>query len=414
MATRSNLAALLASALAVHAGEIHGTITATNGAPVPDVWVEAWKASWPQVWPTPRGKTDATGNYAVTNLPAGDYNVGTYTTWNYVDEWYREVVRRGTGPLPEATVVSVPSDGSVSSIDFVLQRGGGICGVVEDISGRPIPDIGIRVRYRGAYAGSYARSDSNGWYSISKLPPATNAATLSYAYSTAFFDELDYVDMWYSNAPVYYDSHGAPPSATGIACKPGVVVSNISFRLPPGGRISGRVLDMNGMPLADVTVSCHDSLDFYGGGPVRDGTSGSCGAYTIVGVPPGGFLVRTMSWERDDWYNDVPVPDQFWIQPTNAQTIAVSSGVAVSNVDFHLKINPCFDALTATNGNYTLGVTNTFSGKRYAILATTSLVSGSWHTQVVFTATGDRVLTNAASLGGATEFLRIKRDWPAD
>ena len=123
-----------------------------------------------------------------------------------------------------------------------------------------------------------------------------------------------------------------------IVVNEGATTSGIDFSLDAGATISGTVVsDGTLTPLANVRVAAFAGTvqvaDAAGFGTI--GTDG-VGQYTIRGLPPGTYRVRTMSGpsRRDyvnEWYSDVCVGC-----PGTPAGLAVGPGAPVTGINFSL------------------------------------------------------------------------------
>jgi hypothetical protein len=132
----SLLIALIFSATSATAGTVSGRVTDGNaGLPA---WVYVYNSAdqYSDSW---YAHTDENGDYAVTDLAAGEYKVRfdadrKYTNnINYISQWYND-----TSDFNSADTVTVTASGTTANIDAVLAVGGGISGRVTDSDGSGI------------------------------------------------------------------------------------------------------------------------------------------------------------------------------------------------------------------------------------------------------------------------------------
>jgi len=108
-------------------GSISGNVS-DGTTDIANLWVHVFDYSTNQ-WLT-GSNTDSEGNYVLSGLPTGDYRVSTCSScvgMNYIDEYYD-----GTYLQDEATPVHVEAPDDTSGIDFSLELGGTISGIVTD------------------------------------------------------------------------------------------------------------------------------------------------------------------------------------------------------------------------------------------------------------------------------------------
>lgn len=225
-------------------------------------------------------------------LPTGRYlavaSAGTYGT-AYVDEMYDDVPCFPFCDTAAATTIDVTA-GATTTVDFALERGGQVAGTVTDASsGRPVEDAYVDVYSEGGHVVTYGASDGAGRYASfgSGLP-----AGRYYARARGWTIEgptyrWPYVEQVYAGVPC----HACRPETSGtpIEVAPGAVTSGIDFALDAGGSLSGRVTSaVDGSPIAG-TVHAH-TLD---GHPAKSAATDATGRYTIPGLAPGRYAVRT-------------------------------------------------------------------------------------------------------------------------
>ena len=131
----------------------------------------------------------------------------------------------------------------------------------------------------------------------------------------------------------YYDNATTPNQATKLVTdSANKTIAGIDFSLGHGGSISGRVTESaGGKPLvqANVNVTVHQ-----GNGPsilpIFGALTDHNGEYTVAGLPTGTYIAQAVAKGYELQYFDGKT------DPLAADTIAVSSGGAVSNIDFIL------------------------------------------------------------------------------
>lgn len=237
-------------------GSISGNVTAADtGEPVADAVVAAHSR---ELRFHRSARTDENGDYRITDLPPGEYIVGVRAPGSpYVGELYD-----GVRSPEEATPVIVSESAETTGIDFTLDRGGTITGLVtaED-TGEPLAGVAIVIRpapsqpgpgvqgpaapapeLRQGVAGSAGRAlghprppvgergrqrrphpaavtDEDGLYTVQGLPAGEYivvAVGLRQGYGVEF-----------------YDGASSPEDATPVPVDPGQTVENINFTLAP-------------------------------------------------------------------------------------------------------------------------------------------------------------------------------------
>ncbi len=266
-----------------------------------------------------------TGHYQFASLFPGDYYIRTQATALLVDE-----VRPGVAcdqvcdPQADGTTIALAAGQSVEAIDFALDAGGRIEGVVFLAAGA-IPLPGARVEgYALGPFGTFGLGD-----------------TLTDDLGTWSFDGLEarsykvrvaapgVVAEVYPDAPCSMScdvfNAGSP-----IAVTAGATTSGIDVALAAGPTVSGTVTDLAAVPLTGVTVSVHESS---GGGSVYSQTDASGAWHTPEGLLPGTYFARTSSGYLDELWTDLPCEP--FCTVTNGTPIVVGAD-PVTGIDFAL------------------------------------------------------------------------------
>jgi hypothetical protein len=126
-------------------GTISGRITG-DGHPLPGQCAEAYNAATRKVV---FGTADRNGNYRITHLKAGKYQVqfapGIYCAnpGNWLEQWYPN--RTSLNPPDHPVLVRVRANEDTAGINGHLKKGAQISGVVHSRSGRPLSQICVDV-----------------------------------------------------------------------------------------------------------------------------------------------------------------------------------------------------------------------------------------------------------------------------
>jgi hypothetical protein len=142
-------------------GTIAGTVTKeSDGTPIVGLWVEVLDYDTDE-W-SGGASTNSDGFYSIEDLPAGTYRV-RLSTWNtdYIQEYYDNVFR-----YEQATPVTVPA----ANIDFSLEIGASISGVVRNPSGVPLANVQVDCWIENDDFGTGDTTDDNGFYKCRGLP----------------------------------------------------------------------------------------------------------------------------------------------------------------------------------------------------------------------------------------------------
>ena len=182
---------------------------------------------------------------------------------------------------------------TAAGIDFSLEPGGTISGVITDTSnGQPVENM--RVVLHEFSTGMYfrdARTLSDGSYFLAGVPAGSYRIQAD-CYGTNYIHE-------------YYSGTYSANSAQAVTLTAGQTRSDIHFSLETGESITGTVTDSgSGLPVEGIIVEAKEyTSDFW----VRNATTQSDGAYTLTGIPPGGYRVVVSDWQgtyAQEYYND--------------------------------------------------------------------------------------------------------------
>jgi len=254
-------------------GSISGTIRSTTGnnivgAGIPGaiVYLQSSNAVAIPGRGTFSATTDSAGNYTIGGVEPGNYTLVAYKTG-----YSRAVSNPGT-------VLVVEGDVAVAGANLSLTQGspGIITGTVTDAGGKAAPGATVTFTPSGGGTPQTTLTDTNGKYTLSNVPPGTYVGTATLNGATA-----------------------ASPSVNVVS---GQTIT-VAFKLAAGaGSATGRVVDVNGVPIAGATVF------FNGGGSAAPltATTDSTGTYTFAAnsLPAGIYIV---SAAKTGFGNSAPV-----------------------------------------------------------------------------------------------------------
>ena len=208
------------------------------------------------------GSTDAGGRFEVRNLPAGTFDLAVHA--------------RGFAPLTVPALALPDGNGSSDLGTVQLAPGGAIRGVVSDAQGEPVANAEVAAQgadrdglsfLLGEAESTAAVTAADGSFALEDLAPGRT---------------LDLV--------VTHPGFG-PTSAPGVAVP---TPTPLRVVLRPTARVSGRVLDPDGKPVAGATVAVSEdarelsSSRSMGGGP-KQGIADDEGGFAFADVAPGPF-----------------------------------------------------------------------------------------------------------------------------
>lgn len=282
------LSAQITASKELATGSISGRVTdGSDGIVGAQVWAELYDGGGSRY----HTETDASGDYAISGLGAGDYRVNASKP-GYVEEFYADAFAH-----QDAQRVSVAEGAATTAIDFALEQAGSISGVVIEAGAGPIANLQVQVEdYESGRGLGGSETNASGVYTVSGL------ASGSYRVRTcAQCGGLDYVDEYYDNA---VDSEAAGE----VVVTALETTGGIDFALAEGGRITGTVTEEDGTtPIADLQVDVQEYASGRGLGGTQTDASG---VYTVTGLPSGSYRVRTCAQCRqlnyvDEYYDDI-------------------------------------------------------------------------------------------------------------
>ena len=297
------------------AGTISGIVTdQSTGEPIANANV--WADDFDGEGGGNGTRTKSDGTYVIDSLPTGTYRVAAEKD-GYVREYWQD-----TPGHDSSTPVVVTAGSEAGGIDFTLEVGGSISGVVTDqATGQPIANVDVWAdTYDCCGGGGGTRSRPDGTYTIDGL------ATGSYrvraqkpGYAIEYWEETPYHD---TSTPVMV----TVPGDTG----------GIDFTLGPGGSISGIVTDQGtGQPVADADVWA----DYPEGGGGNGTRSRADGTFTIPSLAPGSYVVGA---------NKQGYVHEFWQETRNYESstlVTVTAGSDSGGITFTLEIGGSISGL---------------------------------------------------------------------
>jgi protocatechuate 3,4-dioxygenase beta subunit len=279
----------------IAAARIAGQVVDEAGQPVPSARVRANRDAL-AIWMPGQGEpVDGEGRFELIGLEPGRHGVGA----------------EAPGFVPATATVELKSGEQVDGLVLRLARGASIAGTVLDDRGRPVAgarvagfrdrELGPNVRVQGIDADAAVETDANGYFVLSGIE-----------------GEQVSLRAWAEGC--------ASQTLAGVA----VGTGNVTFRLDRLGRISGRLLDTEGRPLAGSQVSARvfngavrsggpssrlPDLDRLGGGDAAE--TDAEGRFELGGVRPGTVTLEARG------------PAHL---PIEGYTVVVVAGATVANV----------------------------------------------------------------------------------
>lgn len=341
---------------------IEGTVTdAANDTGIEDVEVCAY-ASGPFEQVEEEGEGAApdcspsgpAGEYSITGLAAGEYNVEFSTPFNgtldYIRQYYKEA-ETFEASLP----VNVASGQRVSGIDAALSKGGEVEGhVTVAPGGAPLAGIGVCAwGVNSSQAVACAETDSGGAYLITGLP----TGSFKVGFRATPGSGLNYVTQYYENETSF-------EAADPIAVKAEAKQEGINATMAVGAEIEGTVTSgETGAPSSETLVCA------FGEGVevISCAVTASSGNYTITRLPTGSYTVAFLAEGPAEYYNQA-------FSESDATPVKVTApGGDAFNVDAVLPSLPRKIVAPRVTGNATVGGTLTCEEGSYSGVPTPTL-----------------------------------------
>ena len=259
------------------AGRIQGTVTGANGVPVAGIWVMAYNSTGGFVTSV---QTNNLGVYQITGLAGGTYyfaRTGNGAAVGYIDQLYNGKSCLSVCDPTSGTHIDV-SAGATTPANFALTQGGRIGGTVTGTNGVALAGVNVTISDAAGVTVSGANTDANGVYLSPILAPGD--------YRARTFNSLGYFDQLYDGISCAMGCD--PPTGRNIRVDAGTTLVN--FALNTGETLTGTILSSAGGPAIGVSMQIYQSIT---GALYKSGVTNASGVYTITGIPPGTYYMRT-------------------------------------------------------------------------------------------------------------------------
>lgn len=200
--------------------------------------------------------TDKQGNYTSIPLPEGRYLVGVADK-RYVAQCY------GTPPCNIQGRVQVAANNTRSSINFSLEVGGKISGVVTDqATGAFVDEVSIEIYSRDGRNLDNVVSDANGYYESNSV-----LSMGQYIVCASPSTSLDYIRVCRATSAIDVQATGVNNFLyfnETVNVFSGELTENVNFQLLAGGRIAGTVLNQaDSQPVSGAYIFVYDDRNNY-------------------------------------------------------------------------------------------------------------------------------------------------------
>jgi protocatechuate 3,4-dioxygenase beta subunit len=273
--------------------------------------------------PIAKATTSKTGKYVLTNVGSGTYDVSPSAPTLVVPN-------QGQSGQPGKSV-TIESGESIKGIDFDLVSKGSISGRVRDLTGEPVKGQTVELILRGE--GNYSRSfqssapgdhktNDEGVYRISGVPPGRYVVKVGLAYGVAYREEKSHV--YYPET--FHPSAEEESKATVVEIATGRETADIDITVSKPLKlyeITGQLIVVEtGAPVANVgleiiTTSANGKHSTHGGGAFRSNANGE---FRIPNALPGRYVVAP---ENDRVSNTYGNPISFDVKDENVTGLKI-------------------------------------------------------------------------------------------
>ncbi len=302
----------------VRAGVIQGTVTESGTAnPIEEMRIRIYDSNW-QIKISASTWTGAEGTYETGELSAGSYYVRAVSTYPqpWVTQYWYAASERTT-----AIPVQVRADEPILGIDFVLEKGGFLSGVIRDTAGYPLVDLDLDLysadwTFDTRYS---AGTNESGQYILGPLPVGQ------------WFLRADPAD-YHGVCQQYWPSAWYRDQAQKLVVTAGQEIPGVDFILIDGGAISGQVVEKRTQsfkPGCEIKAYSLEGIEQ----PIHTAKSADDGSYLAFGLPPGSYYLYA---EPPDGCGAAAVyyPDS--IEVAGAEPVAVEVKQTVADINFNL------------------------------------------------------------------------------
>lgn len=279
--------------------------------------------------------TASDGSYRIGGLAPGAYSVAA-VDGVHVGEIYDDA---GTCydpfnclPSSPSTVVDVVGADETADIDFALDPGGVLSGVVvAAATNGPVTGALVWVvRLDGGFE-TVAFSDANGRFRISGMPAGVSYRTFADPPGGASLLAEVWEEQSCVSGTCQVDT--GDPVLVGLA-QPACVAFTLNG-VPAGAGIAGQVTGENG-PLAGVQITIYDAAGAFAGAVQSDAS----GAYLSTGalnLQAGTYyvLANGTAGYANELFDDLPCSP---CDPTTGTPVVVAAGATTTGIDFDLEL----------------------------------------------------------------------------
>jgi len=295
-------------------GVLHGVVTGSDGAARAEVSVRVygWDATADSYQEIASELTGDDGVFSISGLSTGRYTVEyvdvSYPA-RYIVTWWGSHWR-----LEDAEAIEITAERPSVDASIQLLLGGTISGRITTLDGTGLARAHVSLQGMDpGYPPVDYFADEDGNYKIDRLYPGTYRLNLAGPWRSSW------IDTWWQDA----DNEGA---ATELVIEPGTVLQNIDAALAAPSSISGRLVDIEGNPVANISVSPFTRRNHGKGEWIPANASSktnASGEFTAYGLRVGEYRLAFYPGSLNTVY-----PNQ-WLGATTVESEATSITVPV-------------------------------------------------------------------------------------
>ena len=290
-----------------NSGSISGRVT-VDGKPKAGLVVELLSRDGPRR-PVAKATTSKTGKYVLTNVEAGTYDVSPSAPTLVVPN------QGQSGQSGKS--VTIETGESVKGIDFELISQGSISGRVRDLTGEPVKGQIVELILRGE--GNYSRpfhssvagdhkTDDQGVYRISGIPPGRYILKVGKAYGLTAYGRSEKNDVYYPET--FHPSAAEASDATVVEVSIGREITDVDITVGKPLKlyeIAGQLIVVKtGTPVPNVGLEVITTSANGRGSTHLSGafSSNINGEFRIPNALPGRYTVAPSNDRVSNTYGD--------------------------------------------------------------------------------------------------------------
>ncbi len=370
-------------------GAVSGRLVAQDtGEGIPNSYVEIYDLGGG--WVATATEESGSGMWITEeSILPGQYYARSVNPGGYIDQVY-DGIDCFACDVTTGTPFGVDSGAVTGDIDFVLERGSSISGLVTDANGfGAIPNVAIGIFDTSGVLVTATGSDGSGRYQ-------TEAALAAGTYLIQTYNELGYIEKVWND--VVCNGCDITQVGTPLEVPAATDVTDIDFVLFKGASIAGRVtVAGTEFGVDSVLVGIFDD----NGQPVTSAVADGIGNYVTEAVLAPGFY-RAMTVDSRDFLPELyqEIPCAFGCEIMDGDAIDLGPAQALVGIDFTLELGGWISGtvVDAVNSNPIEGIEiGIYDSTGVLVTGATSDFDGNWECDPVLPS-GDYYVATVSSL----------------